>query len=107
MEIVMHLHHADVSDAMRAKVEAMIEAAARKLPRAVDAIVHFEEDGPVRRVEVTLHAPKHAALVATAEGRYFGPLVAQVLLKLGHQMRREKRTPKARARAYAAPGSRR
>ncbi len=107
MEIVMHLHHATVTDAMRAKVEKMVEKAARKLPRAVDATIRFEEDGSVRRVEVMLRAPRQPKLVATAEGRYFGPLVSEALLKLGKQMAREKKTPKARARAYSAKGGRR
>ena len=107
MDIVMHLHHATVNDGMRAKIVAMVEHAAKKLPRVVDATIHLEEDGSVRRVEVMLHAPKQPALVVTAEGRYFGPLVSEALLKLGKQMAREKKTPKARARAYSAKGSRR
>lgn len=106
MELVMHLHHATVIEAMRSKIEAMVTSAAKKLPRVVDATIHLEQDGSVRRVEVMLHAPKHPALVATAEGRYFGPLVSEALLKLGKQMAREKKTPKARARAYTTKGSR-
>jgi ribosome-associated translation inhibitor RaiA len=107
MEIVMQLHHATVTDTMREKIEAMVENAAKKLPRVVDATIRLEEDGTVRRVEVMLHAPKQPSLVATAEGRYFGPLVSEALLKLGKQMAREKKTPKARARAYLPKGSRR
>ena len=57
MEVVMHLHHATVTDGMRAKIVAMVENAAKKLPRVVDATIHLEEDGSVRRVEVMLHAP--------------------------------------------------
>ena len=106
MEIVMHLHHATVNDGMRANIVALVENAAKNLPRVVDATIHLDEDGSLRRVEVMLHAPKQPALVATAEGRYFGPLVSEALLKLGKQMAREKKTPKARARAYSAKGSR-
>ena len=102
MEIVTKINGADVSDAMRRKVERMVAKAAARLPRSVDAVVRFDEDRRVRRVEVVLHAPRHAPLVAKAEGEYFGPAVAQALARLAAQVAREKRTPKTRARLAGA-----
>jgi ribosome-associated translation inhibitor RaiA len=84
---------------MRRKVERMVAKAAARAPRAVDAVVRFEENRRGRSVEVVLHAPRHAPLVAKAEGPFFGPAVAQALARLEAQLAKEKRTPKARARA--------
>jgi len=98
VEIVLKLNGANVSEAMRRKIERMVEKAAARLPRAVDAVVRFDEGRSGRRVEVVLHAPRHAPLVATAEDLSFGPAVARALARLGAQMEREKRrTPRARA----------
>lgn len=105
MEIVLKLNAAHVSDAMQRKVERMVTEAAARSPRAVDAIVRFDEDRRVRRVEVVLHAPRHAPLVAKAEGRFFGPAVAQALTRLRAQLAKEKRT-KARARGRRTRGER-
>jgi ribosome-associated translation inhibitor RaiA len=98
VEIVLKSVHASVSPAMRRTAERIITRAAARLPRAVDAIVRFEQDGTVRRVEVVLHAPRQAAMVATGEGRYFGPALSQALARLTVQMTRERNAPKSRAR---------
>lgn len=97
MEIVLRTNGAEVSETMRRKVEQMVLKAALRLPRAVDALVRLEEDGRMRRVEVVLHAPRHKPVVATGEGRYFGPAVASALHRLARVMAREKRTPRARS----------
>ena len=97
MEIVLRTNGAEVSEAMRRKVERMVLKSAERLPRTVDALVRLEEDGRLRRVEVVLHAPRHKPVVASGEGRYFGPAVARALERLARAMAREKRTPRARA----------
>ena len=102
MEVVIHMHHAVVSGSMRKRVERMVRIAAAKLPRAVDAVVRFEQDGKVRRVEVILHAPKHTSLVASAEGPYFGPAASRAVARLSAQAAKEKRSPKAQARSARA-----
>ena len=76
MEIIFHAHHANVSDRMRKRAESAVRRAARRMARAVDGIIRFEQDGPVKRVEIVLHAPRQRNLIARGEGRYFGPAFA-------------------------------
>ena len=75
MEIHFHAHHAEVSDAMRKRAERDVLKAAERIPRVVEAIIRFEQDGALRRVTLAFRAPKHHDLIGTAEGRYFGPAV--------------------------------
>jgi ribosome-associated translation inhibitor RaiA len=96
MEIIFHEHHATVSDYMRQRAASGVRRLAGRLTRVTDAVVRFEEDGPTRRVEIILHAPRQKPLVAKAEGRYFGPAVAQALGKLRTQIAALKK-PRARA----------
>jgi ribosome-associated translation inhibitor RaiA len=98
MEIFFHSHNAVISDRMRGRAEHMIHKLADRTKRVVHAVVRFEQDGPVRRVEVVLNAPGRRSLVAEGTGRYYGPALAQALERLGAQISHRKRTPKARAR---------
>jgi ribosome-associated translation inhibitor RaiA len=97
MEIIFHEHHATVSDYMRQRASSGVRRLTARLDRTVDAVVRFEEDGPSRRVEIILHAPRQRRLVAKAEGRFFGPTLGLVLGKLGTQVAARKRTTRARA----------
>ena len=101
MEIIFHAHHAVISDRMRLRAERAVRKIARKLARAVDAIVRFERDGPTCRVEVVLHASGRRDLIAEGRARYYGPALAEAVSKLDAQVMSSKRTPKARARALA------
>ncbi|MEO8577768.1 MAG: HPF/RaiA family ribosome-associated protein [Gemmatimonadales bacterium] len=95
MEIIFHTHHAAISERMRKRSEAAVRRTSLRLARAVDAIIRFEQDGPVKRVEIVLHAPRQRNLVARGEGKYFGPALAGALDKLTNQigrMRAAKRT---------------
>jgi ribosome-associated translation inhibitor RaiA len=92
VEIVIHSHHADVSDHMRKRALRAVERAATRVPRIVEGIVRFEEDGPTRRVTVTLRAPKHHDLMGKAEGRFFGPALAGAIAKVLAQAGKEKRS---------------
>ena len=82
MDIIFHSHHAAVSDHMRRRAKRLVERAALRIPRIVEAIVRFEEDGPMRRVTVTLRAPKHHDIMGGAEGRYFGPALASAIARV-------------------------
>ena len=99
MDIIFHGHHADASDYMRQRAAAGVRRIARRLDRAVDASIRFEQDGPVRRVEIVLHAPRQRPLVATAEGRFYGPAIADALLRLQGQIAGTRRTARARVSA--------
>lgn len=104
MEVIFHAHHAEISERMRQRARRAVEKVAARLDRAVDAIIRFEQDGPAKRVEVVLHAPRHRQLVAVAEDRFFGNALAEVVARLQRQIASVKRTPKARGEAVRALG---
>lgn len=92
MEIVIHEHHADISDYMRLRARRAIERAAKRVPRTVEGILRFEQDGPTRRVSVTLRAPRHHDLVGKGEGKFWGPALSAAIAKVNQQASREKRS---------------
>jgi ribosome-associated translation inhibitor RaiA len=92
VDIVIHSHHAEVSEHMRKRAVRAVEKAAARIPRIVEGIIRFEEDGPVRRVTVTLRAPKHHDLMGKGEGRFYGPSLVQAIAKVNAQASREKRS---------------
>ncbi len=87
MEIIFHEHHAKISERMRKRAEAAVRRAAMRLSRAVDAIIRFEQDGRVKRVEIVLHAPRQRKLIARGEGNYYGPALTAAVDKLLNQIR--------------------
>ena len=88
MEIIFHAHHATISPRLRRRAETAVEQAARRLARAVDGVVRFEQDGPVKRVEIVLHAPRKRDIVARGEGKFYGPAMTAALDKLSAQVRK-------------------
>ncbi|MDQ6611636.1 MAG: HPF/RaiA family ribosome-associated protein [Gemmatimonadota bacterium] len=91
MEIILHAHHADVpANLQRDAIEAVQQIAVR-LRRAVDAIVRFESDGPERRVEIVLRAPRHKEVIAEGFDRQFEPALALALSRLQTQVARDRR----------------
>lgn len=105
MEIVFQNHDAPVSDRMRRRAEEAVRKVAARVQRPVDAVIRFQQDGAVRRVELTLHAAPAQRWVARADARYFGTALATATRKLGAQVGDTKRSPKARARRVARRGS--
>ena len=101
MEILFQSHHAQVSDRMRERARVAVTKLGARLARAVNAVVRFEEDGPTRRVEIVLHAPRRRAVVAEGTARFFGPALAFAIDRLDAQTQKVKRTPKARSRKHA------
>jgi ribosome-associated translation inhibitor RaiA len=104
VEIVFHAHHAVISEHLRARAERAVQKAATRLRRAVDATVRFEEDGPTRRVEIVLHAPKQRPVVAAGEARLFGPALSAAAARLQVQVAKLDPT-RARARRAAGDGA--
>lgn len=104
MEIQFQNHDAPVSDRMRRRAEQAVRLAARRAWRPVDAVIRFREDGPTRRVELTLHTARGGRFVASSEHRYFGPAIADAARRLAEQLNRSKSTPKTRARGVARRG---
>jgi ribosome-associated translation inhibitor RaiA len=101
VEIIFHAHRAVISERLRQRAERHLAKVAGRLPRVVDAIVRFEQDGPVRRVELVLHAPRMRSLIGEGLARTYGPALTEALGRLEAQVARRKRTPKARRRAAA------
>ena len=103
MEIIFHAHHAEISPRLQQRAEASLRRLVARLGRAVDAIVRIEQDGPARRVELVLHAPRGRRLVARGEARFFGPALTMALGRLNAQVTRSKtaRTTGRRKRATA------
>ncbi len=91
MDIVIHSHHATVSEHMRKRAVKAVERAADRIPRTVEAIIRFEEDGAIKRVTFTLCAPKHHDIMGKAEARFYGPAITAALQKVMTQVNREKK----------------
>ena len=102
MEIIFHTHHANISDRMRRRVDTAVRRTAGRLTRAVDAILRFEQDGPVKRVEIVLHAPRQRDLVARGEGRYFGPAFSAANDRLVAQIRTLRKNQRTARRVPSA-----
>ena len=101
MDILFQSHHAQVSERIRERARAAVMRLGGRLARAAKAVVRFEEDGPTRRVEIVLHAPRRRAMVAEGSARFFGPALTYAIDRLDAQTRQLKRTPKARSRKVA------
>ena len=91
MEIIFQSHHATVSQHMRDRAERGVRKIAARLARAVDAVVRFEADGPTRRVEIVLHAPRHRDVRAEGAAPRFASALAIALDRLDAQTRDPKR----------------
>ena len=105
MEILFQSHHAQVSDRMRERARIAVTRLGERLARAVNAVIRFEEDGPTRRVEIVLRAPRHRNLVAEGCARYYGPALAEAVERLQAQIPK-KRAVRVRARGTRSPNGR-
>jgi len=92
MEIILHAHHAEVPESLRADAEAAVRRIAARLNRVVDAIVRFVGDGKTRRVEIVLHGAHHRELFAHADARAFAPALSAAVHRLEAQVARKRRT---------------
>jgi ribosome-associated translation inhibitor RaiA len=73
---------------MQRRAELAVEQAAKRLSRAVDAIVRIEQDGPVKRVEIVLHAPRNRDIVARGQAKFYGPAMTIAVDRLSAQVRK-------------------
>lgn len=104
MEIVFQIHDAPISDRMKKRAEQALLKAARRAARPQDAVIRFQQDGSIRRVEMTLHTAAGKRFVAKSDAPYFGSALADAARKLAMQLDHHKRTPKSRARKLARAG---
>ena len=82
MNIVFHAHRADMPESLQQRAEQAVQKLAGRLRRAVDASVRFAEDGPIRRVEIVLRAPRQQPLVAAGSGRVYETALGEALERL-------------------------
>ncbi len=101
MEIIFHAHNAAVTAAQKQRAELGLRKLERRLGRATAAVVRFASDGPMRRVEIAVDAPRAKRYVAEGRGRFFGTAVGDALERLNAQLDHLKRTKKARQRRAA------
>lgn len=106
MEIILHVHHAEVSDAMRQRAERAVRRLAARLAHTVDAVVRFEQDGRERRVELEVRAARVRPLVASGCAGAFGPALTRAVDRLEREVReqhaRATRQRRAARRSVAA-----
>lgn len=106
VEIILHVHHANVTDSMRSRAERALRKLGERLARAVDAVVRFEYDGGTCRVELELRAPKRAPIVAEGNAAHFGAALTRAIDRLEREVRdqhaRTVRQRRALRRAKAA-----
>ena len=103
MEIILHAHHAEVTESLREQAEAAIRRIASRLHRVANAIVRFVGDGPTRRVEIVLRGARSRELFARADAREFAPALATAVHRLESQVARARAR---RTRRHAPPGDR-
>jgi ribosome-associated translation inhibitor RaiA len=89
VEIILHAHHAPVSEAMRTRAMRIIAKLASRLQRTVNAVIRFEGDGVEKRVELLLSGPKRRDLIAEGRAKHFGPAFTEAVTKLERQVRAE------------------
>lgn len=99
MEIILHAHHADVSDSLRTQAEQAMQRLASRVTSAVKALVRFVGDGSTRRVEIVLRSARHGELFAQADARAFAPALAVAVQRLEAQVVRSRRSRRSRGRA--------
>ena len=103
MEIQFQSHHADVTDSMRDRAERAVRKLADRVPGAVDAVIRFERDGRMRRVEITMRASRRRTLVAEALAARFPSALSAAVQRLDQQTRElRRRLDRRRAPTLAA-----
>ena len=97
MEIIFHDHHATVPERVRARAAAGAQKLGARFGFAIDAVIRFEDDGPLRRAEIILHAAQHKELVAKSAARSYDTALTAALDKLEHQIDTERRIDRSKA----------
>ncbi len=87
---------------MRRRAEAGVRRFGKRIGRAVDAVIRFEQDGPVKRVEIVLHAPPKRDFVARGESRFYGLALTAALTRLSAQIHSFRDSVKTSKRARPA-----
>lgn len=100
MDIVLHAHHAEVPDTVRAAAVAALQRLGERRRRLVNALVRFVADGPQRRVEIVLQGARQPVLVATADSAAFEPALAIALERVEARLAHTRRPRRGPSRGY-------
>lgn len=92
MEIILHAHHADVTESLRAQAEAAVIRLAKRVHRVATAVVRFVGDGDTRRVEIVLQRARSRELFVHADARAFAPALSAAVHRLESQVARVRRS---------------
>ncbi|WP_310569188.1 HPF/RaiA family ribosome-associated protein [Gemmatimonas sp.] len=92
MEIILHAHHAEVTESLRVQAEAAVIRLAKRLHRVANAIVRFVGDGETRRVEIVLQRARSKELFVHADARAFAPALSAAVHRLESQVSRVRRS---------------
>lgn len=92
MEIILHAHHAEVTESLREQAEAAVTRLAKRLHRVANAIVRFVGDGDTRRVEIVLQRARSRELFVHADARAFAPALSAAVHRLESQVSRVRRS---------------
>jgi ribosome-associated translation inhibitor RaiA len=92
MEIILHAHHAEVTESLREQAEAAVIRLAKRLHRVANAIVRFVGDGDTRRVEIVLQRARSRQLFVHADARAFAPALSAAVHRLEGQVSRVRRS---------------
>jgi len=90
VEITIHAHRAPIAAATRLRAERVVAKLASRVRRPVDATVRIDPDGPLRKVEIVLHAARRSPIVGAGRGRSVGPALAEAAANLAAQLDRLK-----------------
>lgn len=99
MDITFHAHRAVITTSVRLRARQLVTSLAEKVRRPVDATVRVEPDGPGRRVEIVLHAPRRRPLVGTGHGRTAGPALSEAAANVASQIGKAKRKRRVKPKA--------
>lgn len=101
MDIILHAHHAVISESLRTQTESAMQRLSTRMRKIANAIVRFIGDGPTHRVEIELHGTHTRPLVAHGDGPDFAPALALAVHRIERQIARVRTQ---RARRMAPPG---
>jgi ribosomal subunit interface protein len=68
MQTTISARHCEIPDALRERALAVVERLGALARRPIEATVVFDGDGPLRTVELRLHASRGEVLIAKGDG---------------------------------------
>lgn len=103
MDIEIRAPNLTVSEYIRQRVERGLEKVGQRAGGATTGLARLSEDGPLRRVELEVHASsRREPIVGEGRGRHWGPAVTSAIQALQRQVGHLKGARDAHVRREAA-----